>query len=327
MIKFPPPTSPDSSQSTKYRNPHFDTMKGIGILLVIIGHQDGVPVPFKHFIYAFHMPLFFILAGCFYKPKDITKQLFSDFQRLVLPYLLFSLFFLIVPLTKLYLKHDSEPISDVAWDIFHGDIGPIWFLLALFWCKTIYNLAYRVISDMWILFPLLLIISYGGVLAYNSGLFNPLSLYQGCSALVFYLVGSGLYKLRDTNSTIAHYVILGLAIVYIVGGYGFPMDMLTCNYSCITVNFLSGVGGTILLYIVVTNTISGNNILTKIGVLSLPILCFHTLERGTPVGFFWNYISDWHWTVQLCIRITFIMTSVILSMRLKYIRELFKICI
>ena len=78
MIKIYP-TSPDSSQSTKYRNPIFDTMKGIGILLVIIGHQDGVPVPLKHFIYAFHMPLFFILAGCFYKPKDITKQLFSDF--------------------------------------------------------------------------------------------------------------------------------------------------------------------------------------------------------------------------------------------------------
>ena len=56
-------------------------MKGIGILLVIIGHQDGVAVPLKHFIYAFHMPLFFILAGCFYKPKDITKQLFFRFPE------------------------------------------------------------------------------------------------------------------------------------------------------------------------------------------------------------------------------------------------------
>lgn len=48
------------------RNDTIDIMKGIGILLVMLGHfVDG----FAHtFIYSFHMPLFFVLAGYFAKP-------------------------------------------------------------------------------------------------------------------------------------------------------------------------------------------------------------------------------------------------------------------
>ena len=36
----------------------FDILKGIGILLVLLGHTDIVGIP-KTFIYGFHMPLFF----------------------------------------------------------------------------------------------------------------------------------------------------------------------------------------------------------------------------------------------------------------------------
>lgn len=58
----------------------FDMMKGIGIILVIIGHLAhgfGWLVPA---IYTFHMPLFFILSGYFYKEKKITELLHRDFQ-------------------------------------------------------------------------------------------------------------------------------------------------------------------------------------------------------------------------------------------------------
>lgn len=66
----------------------FDMMKGIGIILVIIGHLAhgfGWLVPA---IYTFHMPLFFILSGYFYKEKKITELLHRDFRSLLVPYLL-----------------------------------------------------------------------------------------------------------------------------------------------------------------------------------------------------------------------------------------------
>lgn len=39
-----------------------DIAKGIGIILMVIGHADA-PRLLKNWIYGFHMPLFFIIAG------------------------------------------------------------------------------------------------------------------------------------------------------------------------------------------------------------------------------------------------------------------------
>jgi acyltransferase len=45
-----------------------DIAKGITILLVIVGHTlIGYKV--NDYIYAFHMPLFFICSGLLFKPK------------------------------------------------------------------------------------------------------------------------------------------------------------------------------------------------------------------------------------------------------------------
>ncbi len=44
----------------------FSLLKGIGIALVVIGHS-GCPDALCDFIYAFHMPLFFIISGFLFK--------------------------------------------------------------------------------------------------------------------------------------------------------------------------------------------------------------------------------------------------------------------
>ena len=52
----------------KVRDIIIDILKGIGMLLVIIGHS-GCIWPFYLAIYAFHMPLFFIVSGLFFSTK------------------------------------------------------------------------------------------------------------------------------------------------------------------------------------------------------------------------------------------------------------------
>lgn len=52
------------NQSIKCRDTVVDVAKGIGILLVILGHLKN---PIMDFIYAFHMPLFFFISGMFVK--------------------------------------------------------------------------------------------------------------------------------------------------------------------------------------------------------------------------------------------------------------------
>lgn len=44
------------------RNLQIDIARGIGIILVVLGHAA---FPYTHFIYLFHLAIFFIMAGYF----------------------------------------------------------------------------------------------------------------------------------------------------------------------------------------------------------------------------------------------------------------------
>jgi len=65
-----------------------DILKGIGIFLVVMGHTTkGASA---HWIYMFHMPLFFIVSGCLYAiGKDGTVK--GKARGIVRPYFVFSL--------------------------------------------------------------------------------------------------------------------------------------------------------------------------------------------------------------------------------------------
>lgn len=59
------------SQPAHPRLNNIDIAKGIGIILVVMGHNDFSlvsPLAFK-LIYSFHMPLFFFLSGIFFRPS------------------------------------------------------------------------------------------------------------------------------------------------------------------------------------------------------------------------------------------------------------------
>lgn len=59
----------------KNRLEELDIARGIGILLVIMGHlysQSSTLNNIQKFVYTFHMPLFFIIAGCTFTKKRIV---------------------------------------------------------------------------------------------------------------------------------------------------------------------------------------------------------------------------------------------------------------
>lgn len=53
------------------RDVRFDIMRGIGILLMMLGHIPIEGVAYN-VIYSFHMPMFFILAGYFAKDVQLN---------------------------------------------------------------------------------------------------------------------------------------------------------------------------------------------------------------------------------------------------------------
>lgn len=69
----------------------FDILKGGGILLVILGHIQ-IPYMLKTVIYSFHMPLFFFVSGCFFRPIQFERVFCKKDQTITDSLGLFCLF-------------------------------------------------------------------------------------------------------------------------------------------------------------------------------------------------------------------------------------------
>jgi len=77
---------------------HYDlvnTLRAVGIIMVVIGHTLGISESFDKYIFSFHMPLFFFISGLVLTPNRLSqtwaKTAHHYGRRLLLPYLLFSL--------------------------------------------------------------------------------------------------------------------------------------------------------------------------------------------------------------------------------------------
>jgi len=67
-----------------------DITKGIAILAVVVGHTLG---PYNgqflgSLIFAFHMPIFFMLSGYLFKMHPISQEAKRGAMNLLLPYLI-----------------------------------------------------------------------------------------------------------------------------------------------------------------------------------------------------------------------------------------------
>ena len=116
------------------RNPIIDVCKGIGILLVIIGHLGtvwGTP------IYMFHMSLFFILSGICLSDKYLDKKVefaYKRFVSLMIPFIIFK------GMAYLVIHFGPWPGAEGFIDNYHL-LGTLWFLKSLF-IASILGLAF-----------------------------------------------------------------------------------------------------------------------------------------------------------------------------------------
>ena len=73
------------------RNIQIDITKGIAIVLMIIGHCSLFDGTVRYLIFSFHMPLFFIFSGYFFRDKSIVEVVKTGFERLVKPYFIYAI--------------------------------------------------------------------------------------------------------------------------------------------------------------------------------------------------------------------------------------------
>lgn len=203
-------TSQESS-----RDEVFDLLKGVALLLVILGHcRAGALYPF---IYSFHMPLFFFVSGYFFKNRPIKEEVALSFKRLLVPYFFASFCicsiaafvdvctntgtdfsYTQVRVIRCLLGFRGEAVPD--W--IDGHVGLLWFIFAMFWARSLVIFLIRKIKSVILLGVVCVALGLFGVFM-GERLFVPYCIPQGFSAASFIFVGYLIKRydlLRATNS-------------------------------------------------------------------------------------------------------------------------------
>jgi fucose 4-O-acetylase-like acetyltransferase len=119
-----------------------DLLKGFGIGLMVIGHV-GFSEKLNHYLYAFHMPLFFLVSGFVSRPVSgsfgsYVKKLA---RQLLIPFGFFGLTFGIL----FYAAAGSTTLGHLAMNFLAPNVvpfdwcGAVWFLMSLFVVKAAFG--------------------------------------------------------------------------------------------------------------------------------------------------------------------------------------------
>ena len=181
------------------RNVQLDITKGIAIVLMIIGHCSLFGGTVRYLIFSFHMPLFFIFSGYFFRDKSVRDVVSSGVERLVKPYLIYAIITEVL-LKILNMKGCITGLTEVLYA--HGGpkhtmlfptetyLGAIWFLMAIFWCKIYYVVICKICKgNIYLSSIIAFSISYLSIYIGKYILNLPLGILTGASGLAFYSVG------------------------------------------------------------------------------------------------------------------------------------------
>ena len=274
--------------------------KALGIILMVFAHaidnppEPGIYMGLWRVIYAFHMPLFFIMSGFCFKELylEAPVQFFlRKIKGLYLPFVAFSLVFLafhnlfrqwhICEGSEVYRWHD---FLVAAWAVIGrmSDgvdlLGTFWFIKELFFGNLIFYLVLLLFRrNKWltaaVLFALTEVLAITGFCIPWFGLTN-----RTFFAATFITIG---YIIRTTDFRLDKWWKWLLCVVFIVAetaGVNFKMD--TQTPWTLPLYLCSAIAGTMMVYelAVWLEKYIKTSVLTFIGQHTFPVLALHFLS-------------------------------------------------
>ena len=308
------------------RTESFDILKGFGIIFMIVAHTYGPNNLIWDFISAFHMPLFFIVAGYFYKHKSITEQLKKNYNQLIVPYI--TICIIVIALTQIRQPHSIK--TDISCSLY--GMGPGWFLLAMFWARIEFYYIQKTIPNHYFIASLI-ISTCICLIAYNNGISSFLYLFISPACLVFMAVG---YYVRE-HQLLPYlkkppflFICLSISLWFITSIWG-KVLLHQCYFKLSIIDFAGSIAGTFLFFtlsnIIAQHDFYLKNILSAAGRYSLVILFFHSIDYCVPV---WHLIipylpSSLLIPTILVIRFLFVTMCVVITLHIKWLRLFFRI--
>jgi len=286
------------TESNKYLK-WVDIAKGIAIIAVVFGHSGDSHL--IHYIYWFHMPLFFIISGYLFEPIKTTKQLPSLIKkynlRLLIPYISFIIAITIIR----YGFRFVDGALDLQWviknigDLFIGGreigglYGPFWFVSTLYFTYISFTAIQLFIKNDFsrlILIGLLYLIAH--LVSWYSLSYTfvvPLNLDVVLIAISYFAFGYYAKQILNNISIslliTTTLITVTLYISSLLGVVDFSLSMKNLGYHNVVLDFIVPITITVMI-IGVCQRISKykiSGILVYLGKLSLPIMYLHVLPN------------------------------------------------
>lgn len=312
---------------------YIDVTKGITILLVIVGHVEELPNPIKSIIYSFHMPIFFLLSGYFFKEETLQNATKKMFHSLIIPYFVVGVFMRLCHITINYFGGNSFDYIDVlslfgvTWKFGRGvdlvSVGAIWFLVVLFWSKLYLQLVLRSKYS----FLLLLLLANGSIfIKLVFGVVLPFGIQQALVCSLFVYAGAICKKYGMFEKKIPTTAFVFFFLTAIPFAKSFAVATRANSYS----NGMMSIVISTIISVMVVFAVKKlcdykceflSNILPWCGRFSIIILAVHSIEARYICG----YIPFPNWSLEILVRIIYVLIVSYFCVKIGFIRKLFNI--
>lgn len=261
------------------RNKQIDVLKGIGAILVVIGHI--VTGTIKNIIYAFHMPLFFFLSGyVFNTKKKFMEFVIANVKSLLIPFYIFNIISLLFNID--YINNNSflnilDNIfyfnSSVAWNT------SLWFFIVLFNTKILFYILNKLCKESTIkTFICTIITLFLGIIIIKYDIWLPFGLKIVPISLTFMYIGYMAKKIELLEKIKFNYknvvICIFITAIFIISSiYNERVNMSTNLYGNYILYFLNALCG-IYIMLVLSKPLENSKILSIYA--SLSMLMFST---------------------------------------------------
>lgn len=252
---------------TNERLDFIDIATGLGIVAVVFGHTyftHGWELS-RRIVYPWHMPLFFVIAGCFLSTSDSLRDfLRNKFRRLILPYFVVGFVGIVgFALRRSVESSDGVFVRELALGVkalLYGstcplpcslvgpvrEIGALWFLPAFFVALVVARLLNGIRGGFYVGVVLsLLVLTY----KWLGGIWLPLSIEVGLFSASYLLLG----KMAMSRTSLILRPQIGICFVGIVAYAGCVMFDQRVGLGALKfTNFLMPVVTLLIVYAVIS---------------------------------------------------------------------------
>lgn len=259
-----------------------DVAKGLGIILVVMGHV-WTRGAMRDAIYAFHMPLFFLLAGYFAQPRPMRDCAARQWRSLAVPYISFLAALMLADQAIEHLRDRLPLFRDwgsaaraflLGGTELKGPFTIFWFVPCLAIARLIQNALFRLWPNprdgKWA--AAMAVMLAVGLAIGSASDFSPLGLLSVPVAVVLLWLGA-VWRTLDRDGPL---LLAGLAVslVALAAMTPVPLNMKAGDYGVPGLSLLLAIAMSLGLCLM-ARLLSGVGLLIFLGRRSLTIMFCH----------------------------------------------------